>query len=132
MCVCVCVCACVCSLLTAVWCALGNGEMENCTPYLATFLSFNLTSCKAKRCMLVRNKSCIKAFSLQTITAGQHFHNNASSSEKVHLLLSLISESTHVSVLELFCLICADFSPEFRPNTFHWEGSVIMDYELVF
>ncbi len=57
-----------------------------------------LTSCEDKSCVFVRNKS-IKTF----LTSNHCFqlkyepiiHNNASSSEKVHLLVSLTSKSTN-------------------------------------
>ncbi len=61
-------------------------------------------------------------------------HNNSSSRDKVHLLLSLTSESRHIFVSSWVCkrcLICADFSPDSDQNTFTG-GRVIMDYGLLF
>ncbi len=60
-----------------------------------------LTSWEDKSCMFVRNKSIFK-----TLTSNHCFwlkyesiiHNNPTSSEKVHLLLSLTSKPSHIFV----------------------------------
>ncbi len=52
-------------------------------------------------------------------------HNNSSSSEKVHLLLSLIKIQPCIS-LELFCLVnAADFAPDSDQNTFSLEEELL-------
>ncbi len=76
-----------------------------------------LTPCDIKIFMFVIIKSIIKAF----LTLNHHFwikyeyiiHNNASSSEKVHLLLSShIKIHPHISAFAWNGLICAYFSPD--------------------
>ncbi len=78
-----------------------------------------LTSCETKSCVLVRNKSIIKMFltSKPLLLAKMRVHNNASSSNKVYLLLSSRFKIYPYICLEQFwtvlackrCLICADF-----------------------
>ncbi len=63
-------------------------------------------------------------------------HNNASSNEKVHLLLSLTSKSSHILFRTVLtckqCLICADFSPDSDQTTFSLEEALLWIMELYF
>ncbi len=62
-------------------------------------------------------------------------HNNAFSSEQVHLRLSLTSKSATClfrTVLELFQLVmCADFSPDSDQNTFKLQEALLWTCILV-
>ncbi len=64
--------------------------------------------------------------SIKTLLTKIRVHNNSSSSEKVHLLLSLTSKSSHIFVvLSKRCLICAYFSPDSDQNTFSLEEALL-------
>ncbi len=99
-----------------------------------------LMSCEAKSCVFV-NKS-IKTFLTSNYCFWPKYefiiHNNFSSSEKVHLLLSSnIKIHPHIC-LELFwtvlackrCLICADISPDSDQTTFSLEETILWTHIL--
>ncbi len=77
------------------------------------------------KAVFLRNKSIIKTVFFSTsnhcfrLKYESMIHNNPSSIEKVHLLLSLTSKSTYILLEPVWtvlackqCLICADFSPD--------------------
>ncbi len=92
-----------------------------------------LISCEVKNCVFVKNKAIIKAFIFKP-TYQSKIHNNTSSIEKVHSLLS-----SHIKIhwhicLELYvldclacnwCLICAYFSPDSDEKTFSLEKTIL-------
>ncbi len=99
-----------------------------------------LMSCEAKSCVFV-NKS-IKTFLTSNYCFWPKYefiiHNNFSSSEKVHLLLSSnIKIHPHIC-LKLFwtvlackrCLICADISPDSDQTTFSLEETILWTHIL--